>query len=596
MSADVRGNYVAVGLGTGSFDSITKMRINAIKDQILVDWIAEKQREVLFLERSASAVDGLVRFEEVIRACKDQLFAQYDYLSGKSQYKVLVRDVNFQFVLGLSLASTVIGKINALVLHEEDKKLAASLKKMAVDKPATSAASQAPPNDMSELKKMVSDLSKKVELSSKKVSDSLYCLVLVAVGHLKLTPILFQCALLDCVKAGREEVWEATREEEGEEEDVRQKGQNPSQSGRRRKSGSQKIHLGRHLKGERVRLQQDSEGQRSEEGWQEVGAAFGLERDSKTGLGLYDFSELYGLSWCALFSNMSFLTHAFPPCVLLHPRLVRWVSMCVFIFDCTITIPKINIFDANTYPDTVTMIDNDIALSVLSRFAPEWLLGSMRFTNQLHSNLNVNIPKEIIGSLSAGAKYIRPISFKKSLVRDAWDDFHVRASRSWDRTLSQLYNVWGKPEFVLEHELPTEKIEEKYDIDTDPFYKVPIPYVMRHEPSTFREGESRDRDIEDILKHGQTELFTLLENMPSFNKGDSSVGVELTNTLKWCSDNNVLIKPTDKNLGTALVSIDWYNEKVTEFIKNNKGYKIIHPKLARKLLIEQVQRYQIVLG
>ena len=163
--------------------------------------------------------------------------------------------------------------------------------------------------------------------------------------------------------------------------------------------------------------------------------------------------------------------------------------MCVFLYECSIAVPKMDIFDSNTYPDLVTMIDNDIALSILSRFAPEWLLGSKRFTNQLHSNLKFSILEEIIGSLSAGAKYIHPISFKKSLVRDAWDDFHVQASRSWDRTLSQVYDAWGQPEFVLEHEMPVAIIEEKYDIDTDPFYKVPILYVMCREPAEFRKDE-----------------------------------------------------------------------------------------------------------
>jgi len=76
---------------------------------------------------------------------------------------------------------------NSLVLDEEDKKLEIAIKKMVLEKPAQAAGSQAPGNDMSELKKMVANLSKKVELLSKKVCNGLYRLLCVCGGHLSLT-------------------------------------------------------------------------------------------------------------------------------------------------------------------------------------------------------------------------------------------------------------------------------------------------------------------------------------------------------------------------------------------------------------------------
>ena len=446
ISAGFRGNYVGGG-GTGTLETVNRLRVVALKEQVLKDWISEKEREIRFLERGGSAVDALSRYEEVMKDRGMSLKARYDYLSGRSRYRELVRDIEFQLVLFLSLASTVVGRINQLVNHEEDKKLAASLKKMAVDTPAVAAASTAPPNDLSELKKMVVDLHKKVDLNSKKVSDALYCLVLSSVGLLSLTPDLFQRALLDCIEAGWEEIREEERQGEGEvsrhrRQEKRKKGEGGRGRQSRRRGGPQSRWENHQRRREWVRLPEEGaeQAQRKEERWQEVAAAFSINGlDADSGFGLYDFSEFYGLSWMFLFGPGHFLTHAYPPHILLNNRLVRFVSVCCFVYECTITVPKINIFDATTYPDIVTSIDYDLAFMVLSRFAPEWLLGSKRFTNHLHSNLNIEIPDNVSGSLSAGAKYISPISINKSLVMECWDDFHTRALRSWDRTKDQLY-------------------------------------------------------------------------------------------------------------------------------------------------------------
>ena len=63
--------------------------------------------------------------------------------------------------------------------------------------------------------------------------------------------------------------------------------------------------------------------------------------------------------------------------------------------------------------------------------------------------------------------------------------------------------------------------------------------------------------------------------MPNLDRNCRSVDVELKDSLEWCFDNDVLIKPTDKNLGTALVSTVWYEQKVSSFLLSNKGYTLI---------------------
>ena len=66
--------------------------------------------------------------------------------------------------------------------------------------------------------------------------------------------------------------------------------------------------------------------------------------------------------------------------------------------------------------------------------------------------------------------------------------------------------------------------------------------------------------------------------------------MESKNALEWCFDNDILVKPTDKNLGTALVSSVWYEQKVSAFILNNKGYAFISEDEARTLVIRTITR------
>jgi len=231
--------------------------------------------------------------------------------------------------------------------------------------------------------------------------------------------------------------------------------------------------------------------------------------------------------------------------------------------------PKINIFDHTTYLEISIYCEQDILFPVLSHFAPEWLLGSRRFTNRLHSNLDLDVPKRVIDTFSAGLKYISPIAMKKSLVKELWAEFCDRAYKSWDKSLAS--------------EMPMEELNPE-----DSFYNIPIPFVLKGLVEPYK--GTPDKRIISILQSGWTELNTLLSNVPNLDRNNRSVDVESKDAFKWCFENNVLIKPTDKNLGTALVSTVWYDEKVSSFITNNKGYAIVSEEEAHTLLQRQIMR------
>jgi len=293
---------------------------------------------------------------------------------------------------------------------------------------------------------------------------------------------------------------------------------------------------------------------------------------SVSGLGVFNFSDLYRLDWALLTGDMCFLCMSYPPSILLDCLLHPLVQVCCLAFTLCSTVPKFNIFDHTTYPFISTLIEQDLLFTVMSQFAPQWLLGSCRFTNWLHSNLELKVLKEVVRTFSAGMKYILPIAMKKSLVLESWEEFCDQAYCSWDSVDS----------------CPSKQELDELKESTDPFYLLPIPFKLKGLAELY--DSTPDKDIQSVLHAGLTELNSLLQNVPNMDRNNRSVDVELKDALEWCFNNSVLVKPTDKNLGTALVSTVWYEEKVSAFITNNKGYQIIDIDQACALAIQMVSR------
>ena len=178
------------------------------------------------------------------------------------------------------------------------------------------------------------------------------------------------------------------------------------------------------------------------------------------------------------------------------------------------------------------------------------------------------MPKYVIDSFSAGLKYLSPIAMKKSLVKVSWLEFCNRALKSWARGYHDD--------------------DRESDSDEDPFFAIPIPFKLSGHVKPF-EGRP-DKDIVRILQAGWTELNSLLLNVPNLDRNNRSVDVESKDAVEWCFNNDILVKPTDKNLGTALVSTAWYEQKVSSFILSNKGYTLILEDEAHTLVQHTVDR------
>src|SRR5258706_495533 len=119
-----------------------------------------------------------------------------------------------------------------------------------------------------------------------------------------------------------------------------------------------------------------------------------------------------------------------------------------------------SIFSTTPHPDLVVRVEQDLLFTVLCRFTPEWLLGCRRFMNCQHSNLEKEVPKEVIDTFSAGLKYLSPIAMKKSIVKVSWSEFCERAMKSW---------AGGYHE---------EDPHDRENDDEDPFFTIPILFKL----------------------------------------------------------------------------------------------------------------------
>ncbi len=309
------------GTGQVLFEPAVELAVKAMKDKVLKNWTSEKDKEVTFLERKASVASALASLEEVVHVKHWQLKARYDYLDGTSAHNTVVGDVDALAAISLALTMTIITKVNSLVLDEEDKRLEIAIKKMMLVKPAAAAGSQAATNDVLELKKMVGDLAKKIEMQGCKVCDQLYPLLCYCAGHLSLTMPLLETLLTGLVKAGWEEV---SQKEEGKE---RQGHQDRYEKGQKSPSCRRFVQGKRQRQGRQTHCKVKAAGQQ-EEGWQEVSATFGLRFGMDSALASpVSVFRLFAFLTCMVWIGLYLLAHVISSvCPSLPPH--YWTLAC----------------------------------------------------------------------------------------------------------------------------------------------------------------------------------------------------------------------------------------------------------------------------
>lgn len=211
-----------------------------------------------------------------------------------------------------------------------------------------------------------------------------------------------------------------------------------------------------------------------------------------------------------------------------HRWLVRKISECLRA-QWTYNQPS-------SYPDALLDLPLVYATKVLLSRVPLYRLEAARFRAEVHEGPGVNFPSNLAIHVSAGLKFMFDEKINAQLITDAYKEF----------------------ERVINWRVYFETIPHKEPFDPD--YRVEnLKKAFIFSPKTFKEGLARGKAYVNSFIEG------LSNKRPSIEPTLSKL-VEIRDLRKHVIDNKLLILPTDKNLGSAVVKADWIGSKLSEML------------------------------
>lgn len=103
--------------------------------------------------------------------------------------------------------------------------------------------------------------------------------------------------------------------------------------------------------------------------------------------------------------------------------------------------------------------------------------------------------------------------------------------------------------------------------------------------------------IEESLAVGRREMAKQLSRIPrQLIKPNLSASM-ITTFKNFIDLPDIMIKPTDKNLGIAIVSTEWYTNEIQRLLSDSKTYKVSEPHMYQleKCLTDIVKKHSIVI-
>lgn len=206
--------------------------------------------------------------------------------------------------------------------------------------------------------------------------------------------------------------------------------------------------------------------------------------------------------------------------------------------------------DPRSYPDEILDVSPPLALKIIAWRAPQIVRDALKFRHPVHVQTGLLPPDDILSDLGVGMRYIMPITIKPELPLDAWTDFERRFRWFyWFSTNepSQVGELAFEPDYV----------------STRPKSKAPGPLG----PSAIESGLAAGRTVIaswQPVEPTPTEVWAR-RLAPGFRN----------RIQEWVLDNEVIITPTDKNLGLALISRDWFVSQTRALLQDEHSYRAI---------------------
>ena len=224
----------------------------------------------------------------------------------------------------------------------------------------------------------------------------------------------------------------------------------------------------------------------------------------------------------------------------------------------------------HSYPDEILLIDTPTAIRLLlERVAPS-VREAARFRARVFTGPGVLLPRHLAIHLSSSMRYMMYTPPSAKLIYDAWNDFKDRLR--W-RVYFETLKAKGEDE------------EKPYDPD----YEVP------HKRKPFNKGTPAyielglQRGDEFITKFCKDVMPTVIDPSRRFNL------VWLPELKSYLNDHEYLVTQTDKNLGLAVITKQWFIEHTTKLWNDPLNYRKITP-AERQMSLERSRAIAIELS
>lgn len=217
----------------------------------------------------------------------------------------------------------------------------------------------------------------------------------------------------------------------------------------------------------------------------------------------------------------------------------------------------------STYPDIILTLPFEIATACLYSRVPPQVRAMAKFRAGVHVQPGMDVPPAVQIHASAGLKFLLYNRIDKELP--------LQAYRVFANTVRWKYAFTIKSEEAIAS--GRKLVESRYNPDYDKGDQLSS------------EAPESSRIIEDGLSQGQALLKRQLDAIPPSAIYKDHALVDVKRLEEWLVGNNAIILPTDKNLGSAIVTHDWYIEKCRELVGDTSSYKRISKDEAGAILV-----------
>ena len=200
----------------------------------------------------------------------------------------------------------------------------------------------------------------------------------------------------------------------------------------------------------------------------------------------------------------------------------------------------------SSLPRQILDLPTDKAISLIQSRMPLPQIVNADFNVKLGPGVP-SIPENIDFLLSMGHRFLFPSVFNVMLPLECYASLSRRVK--W---IVHFGYAGNKNSFL----------------DENPQFRI------RREPTT-AEPRSTPIWVSALLEKGRLELARQIEAIPSTvvnTPVTPSYKRELTALRDWRKTNNLLVLQSDKNLGTTVVSSEWYSEKLDNLVLNNPDF------------------------